>query len=641
MKCSECGADIFEGISRCPFCKTPTTTINDEKFKNFDFTYTITSKEQIKAIRDTVTQVSDEKSKSPLSKLSFSSKSHKKRSGSERPQRDRKINRKKIMGIATLCLAFLCLVAVLWGIIALIGSVTGNHEVVSAYTYTKDNSMYLVYQNNTAKLSHTAISEDYLRRADADTALASGTEVLRSVDLAHNSKNGQFTYFLDGYDPETSSGTLKLIKKGKEKTITTITDAVHNSVVISSDGKSVLFLQSADENGDMGVLYYWNTGLESPHKISTDIDHGTFVFSADNDEALFLQNLDRTVMHGDLYSQNLNKLKKEKIKIDGEVCRIFGTDHKGDNYIYAKAFDTANKSFEIYTCSNEPESEKIRLGERTLLAPHMLTSRNYMLVYGLNDDGTNNLYHVNIKNGNKEKIASGVNRIQKISDDEKHILYDKVYNGTTADYYIYTSGKQPQKVAGNVTVIPDDANSTPQLAASHDLKTVVYISGFDSRTGSGKLYISKFKPGKVSEPEHISDDVHSCHMTTNGSILYTKDYSLTRKVFDIYIYDKESPRMLKDELSPEMFEVSKTGDNIFYISGFNATTNSGELMVSNLDGKSEALAEGVFGFDQTKHGDILFYKNLDTENGKFDLYIARNGKTKTVHIDSKTDGLMP
>ena len=51
MKCPECGADIYEGIKKCPYCKTLIGAgMEDEKFKNFDFKYTITSTEQVKKI---------------------------------------------------------------------------------------------------------------------------------------------------------------------------------------------------------------------------------------------------------------------------------------------------------------------------------------------------------------------------------------------------------------------------------------------------------------------------------------------------------------------------------------------------------------------------------------------------------------
>ena len=130
-------------------------------------------------------------------------------------------------------------------------------------------------------------------------------------------------------------------------------------------------------------------------------------------------------------------------------------------------------------------------------------------------------------------------------------------------------------------------------------------------------------------------------MTANDSIVYTKDYSQSRKVFDIYTYQKGSSEMLKDEISPDMFEVSKTGDNIFYISDLTNDKTTGSFIRSNLAGKSETISEGVFAIDQTKDGNFLFFKNLDTENGKSDIYFLKDGTKKAVHIDSKIDCMMP
>ena len=50
MKCLECGADIYEGVKKCPYCKTPTQGSDEGKFKNYDIKYTINSAEELKAI---------------------------------------------------------------------------------------------------------------------------------------------------------------------------------------------------------------------------------------------------------------------------------------------------------------------------------------------------------------------------------------------------------------------------------------------------------------------------------------------------------------------------------------------------------------------------------------------------------------
>lgn len=59
MKCPGCNTDIADSAKKCPFCKEPIGNESSEKFRNFNFKYTITSSEQIKIIRDTVNELSE------------------------------------------------------------------------------------------------------------------------------------------------------------------------------------------------------------------------------------------------------------------------------------------------------------------------------------------------------------------------------------------------------------------------------------------------------------------------------------------------------------------------------------------------------------------------------------------------------
>lgn len=59
LKCPSCKIDIADSAKKCPFCKEPVGSEASEKFRNFNFKYTITSKEQIKIIRDTVSELSE------------------------------------------------------------------------------------------------------------------------------------------------------------------------------------------------------------------------------------------------------------------------------------------------------------------------------------------------------------------------------------------------------------------------------------------------------------------------------------------------------------------------------------------------------------------------------------------------------
>ena len=54
MKCHNCGAELSDDVKKCLFCKTILFSDENKMFSNFNFQYTITSKEQVNLIRDAV-----------------------------------------------------------------------------------------------------------------------------------------------------------------------------------------------------------------------------------------------------------------------------------------------------------------------------------------------------------------------------------------------------------------------------------------------------------------------------------------------------------------------------------------------------------------------------------------------------------
>ncbi len=724
MKCMECGADLYEGIKKCPYCKTLTGNDEEGKFGNFDFKYTISSPQQLDAIRESVQQVSKSmgvrkkekkrffsvkirrmnktEEKTPSSQVSrhnetdaaekaremaksasqraaefipeglarytvrglenqpaqqsasfikeeqdslntytrvqkIAEKSERRVSSKRRARRNRKkktgfkfnIN-KDIFKTAGLAAAALVLAV---GVISLIVSLSSKTaDTVSSYTYIKDNSLYMIYKGKAAEISQQVLCDSYVRYAEETENAVPVERAAKNAGLTFESKDGKRTYFFDDYNPETKSGTLKLVKSGKTKKVIEISPAVHNSVVMSKDGTSLLYLQTADKNGDMGVLYYWNTKLDEPFKVASDIDHGTFGFAGEEEWVVFIQNLNRVEMQGDLYVKSLEKLKEEKVKIDSAVCKIYGTNPGGAAYIYAKDYDKTDKSFDIYAMNKKGRS--IRLGERTKRDPLMQKTKDKLFVYGTTEDATSNLYQVDINSGKKEKIASGVSSILMLSKDEKTVIYDKVYTGKLADYYAYTKGNQPQMIAHNVVVDYNAVAGKPQMAVSQDTTKILYISEFEAFKGGGTLNLCVFKKGKVVSEEQISEDVYAVYRAKDGKFIVAKDYSTSRKIFDVYLLDGNELKLIKEEVSPEMFEVSAEGDNIFCISNFGVEGKFGTLEKINLKGEAETVTEGIFDFSLTAENDILIYKNLNTDDGSFDLDIRLDGRRKITSVDT-------
>ena len=98
--------------------------------------------------------------------------------------------------------------------------------------------------------------------------------------------------------------------------------------------------------------------------------------------------------------------------------------------------------------------------------------------------------------------------------------------------------------------------------------------------------------------------------------------------------------LLKEEVSPEMFGVSNSGDNIFYISNFNVEGAYGTIERMGIDGVSEELASEVFGFDMTGLDDVLFYKNLNPDDGSFDMYLIKNGRSDWTELNTGVDEIL-
>ncbi len=630
MKCPECGAEVYDDIKKCPFCKIPLKDTGDDKFKNFDFTYTITSDEQIKAIRESVNEVAKESASS--------ARTSDRKSSRRRRRRRKAVDKVKIMRAAVLVIAAALVALIIFGVCALVSAISRNDSTAKAYTYIKDNSLYLVYEGKNTEISANIISDAYLRKADTYADLSTGVEASKSSKLIKMAENNRIIYYFENYDPETNIGDLMMIKDGKKKNIEKVAESVHNSFVMTDDGEKLLFLQSTDKNGDMGVLHYYKRGMDAPLKIATDIDHGTYVFSADGKDALFIQNLNRVEMKGDLYRKSVEKLKEEKVKLDTDVCAVFGTNYKSSAYIYGKGFDKEDSTFDVYAMNKRGET--LRLGERTKRSPIVLKKRNTAFVFGAAQGRMSNLYSVEISSGKKEKIASEINLVLRISEDEKTIIYDKIYENKVSDYFIYTKGGQPQKLAENITIEGRNTATAPQVGLKEDYSEIAYISGFESVKGGGVLYTAEYKNGKVGKKTVVAEDVYCCYRAENGDIIFAKDYSRTRKVFDLYISSNGNIKLLKEEIYPEMFVAEKNGDTIFYVTDFNVSGPHGGLEKMEISGDAEQIASGVFSIDLTEHGDLFFSKNLDTENGKFDLYLAEDGKSSYEEIDKMVDVLM-
>ena len=387
----------------------------------------------------------------------------------------------------------------------------------------------------------------------------------------------------------------------------------------------------------MGVLYYWKKGMKEPYKISTDIDKGSFGFSADCREALFIQNFDRVNMQGDLQAKSLKHLNEEKKHIDTGVCSSFGTDVKTDAYIYAKNFSLDDKTYEIY--AKDKKDKILRLGERTNKPP-VLQKNGRIIAYGNETENTYNLYNIKVSDGSKEKLASDIKNIEYISSGGELIIYSKVYDEKIADYFVYMRGKQPQKIASNVSVDYKTVKAAQQFAVSKDFSKCAYIADFNEEKSGGALYTCALKGRNAAKAVKAAEDVYFCSYSDNGKFVFGKDYSKSRQVLDVWALSGEKISAVCEDVDPELLAVSGSGENIYYIADYKVSGDFGNLMKMSLKGKKEQLESEVFAFDTGEIGDILIYKNINIENGgSFDFYMLKGGKGKLLEIDTEINNV--
>ena len=207
-----------------------------------------------------------------------------------------------------------------------------------------------------------------------------------------------------------------------------------------------------------------------------------------------------------------------------------------------------------------------------------------------------------------------------------------MFDGKTADCYTYTKGKQPEKVAENITVDYDTVHDTPQFGYADDLKTFVYISDYSEERG-GTLFRTAVSRGKAKPAQKLAEGVHSCYIGGSGRIIYTKDYNAERGTADVYSVSGGKTLLLKNEVSPLLFAPAADCGKILCITDYSSDSASGSL--ESVDGKAntEVLDKDVFGLDISANGDIFYYKALDTENGgSFDLWLLRGGKNAAVEV---------
>lgn len=638
MKCRNCNADLADGAAKCPFCKELLTNSDNPMFDNFNFKYTITSEEQLKVIRDAANQGSGSVStilkRKPRKKITFrkktkKSKAEKKKAGFSglSPQ-----NKMYVFFYGSILL----LVALITGIIFGVGAIVNRERSINPIVYSKGNSIYLLCDKKNVLLTENTIDMNSVFSTLDGGEAKQMAEIMEKADLIKNSENGMYTYYFENYDAISNSGSLNRIFNGREKKA--ISNGVHNSYLLSPDGKSVLFLQSANKNGDMGSLCYWTQDMKEPVRIASDIDKNTFTFSQNGRYILYIRNYNYSDFGGDLCVYDTQKSEAESVMIDSEVYAVFGSDNNEDRFIYGKGYDKENKTYDLYI-KNE-KSERVKIFEKASKKPLFPKKGNTLVTYAYGDGKMYSLYSVSLKNFHKTKIASQATEVIKTDDENKTILYNKVYSNYITDCYLYTRGKKTVKAADNVVPAPKKLSGVNQFSYSDDLSLAVYISGFDKSRGGGTLNLIDLTRDSNNTVE-ISTDVYMCRISPDGKkVIYAKDYSPERDIFDLYAYSKNKSILLKEEVDASYFAMSKDRSNYFCMENYDMTGPYGTLNIFNAKNKKVAVFENVWAYDRFGDKGMIFFTDFNATKETWTVRMNNGESKKSKVIGSGIDAVL-
>jgi len=625
MKCGNCNADLAEGVIKCPFCKELLTNADNSMFDNFNFKYTITSEEQLNVIKDAVNLGSGHmpavlkrksRKKVTLRKKDRKSKSDKKTNkfSGLSPQ-----NKMYVFFYGSIFL----LITIITGIFFGIGAIVNRERTINPIVYSKENSMYLVCDKKNVLLTENTIDMNSVFFSLDGGETKQIAEIMKKANLIKNSENGMYTYYFENYDATSNSGSLNRIFNGRKKRA--ISNGVHNSYILSPDGKSILFLQSANKNGDMGSLCYWAEDMDEPIRVASDIDKNTFVFSKNGRYILYIRNYNYSAFGGDLCVLDTEKLQEESIMIDSEVYAVFGSTKNEDKFIYGKGYDKENKTYDLYI--KNQKSDRVKIFEAASKTPIFPEKGNTLITYAYGDGKMYSLYSLNLKNYDKTKIASQATEVIKADEENKTVLYNKVYDNYITDCYLYTRGQKTVKAADNVVPAPKKYSGVNQFSFSDDLTKAVYISGFDKNRGGGTLNIIDMTKESDNIVE-ISSDVYMCRISPDGKrVIYAKDYSPERDIFDLYAYSKNKSILLKEEVDASYFGISKDRGNYFCIENYDMTGPYGTLNILNAKNKEVAVFENVWAYDRYSDLGVLFFTDYNASEETWTVHI-NNGKSK-------------
>lgn len=613
MKCLECGADIYEGVKKCPYCKAPTTSAgNNEKFNNFDFKYTITSADQMEKIRESVKSASKARKKEKEGIKVKLEKYLAKRRAAKRAAK-RAVRRGEDPKIAVQKLEA--------------KDSTDPFIKDTAVPETENDSLGTYKRVKTVKPSGK--SSDHSRKKSSGMAKKKKTG-------NKNNQNIVKQYVRCGVLVAVAALVIYLVVLffgwlfGSDA-VGAYAYAKDNALCMVYDGENITLSKNVICEEYIRKL----NDMENPPSVDSIIKNENVVHTSRNGEiTYFFENYDPDTDCGRLKVIIGGELEKV-VTISESAHNSISLSGEGNRILYLRALETESQAGVLHFWEEGCE-EPLKIV--TDIDPYSYQfSRNgewamFLQNYRRNEK-SGDLYAINVEEPEegKQKVDSDVYKLFGSDSKGEYHIYGKEYDTSNGTFDIYAVGED-----GQTKRLGEKTDKEPWLMNKDEY---VFILGVDDdgKNNTYNLYSVEVSSGKKNK---IDSGVSSICMLSDDeeTVIYEKVYN--EEVSDYYAYiegelpSKIAPNLIvnKDIVGDNrQFSATADCEQFLYISSFMKNKEGGKLIYCEYDGVIEdekVIAEDVRSCYVTEDDIFVFTKNYSVTRNCFDVYALENGEER-------------
>ncbi len=546
---------------------------------------------------------------------------------------------KKAFPVKAIGIAAAAVVAVLL-LILVVPKLFGGSKGDNYAFYIKDDEVF--YRNLNKKEAQQA-TDKFLDDMDAsNSALASDAYDIGMMFSL--SEDGKILFHPDKLSDEDEGYTLYYSYMSKLDKDATKIDSDIDYYYANDKGTVVTYLK--DNDGSGGVLYQYSVKSGDKNKIASDI---VDFYALSDGKTVIFKNDD-----GDLY---LKSGSKDKEKIDSDVESI---ESYGEKAVYYMKEDV------LYACEYGKDKQKIASGVSNVINIYESGEIYYvetetdkisamdMVNDDVEDDEDYDDIREALENMEYEKQTSTLfyydgKNVETVCDTYTgwaNYAYDEAvlicYTAAAEiklsdmedawDFYdlLYEAERETAVVVGK-TLVPFDYEDARYFDISDDGKLVYFMTDVDDETYEGDLCsFTVSDKGKLGDVKTCDSDVYaqSTRFLSDDRYMYLKDYDDDDAKGELFVNGKS----VASDVYEYSISYSKDSEKLYFYTDRDTEKARGTLNAYN-GKKVQKVADDVYTYRLSSHGDVLFLSDYSLKNYKGDLYRWTKGDPKKIDED--------